>query len=287
MGLLAMLMILPLRAMEVTLVSFNIRYETSADGAWRAWSKRLPHVVAAVRQMNPDVMGVQEALHGQVEDLRKSLPDYSFYGVGRDDGKTKGETCGIFYRKAKYRADLSDAGTFWLSATPEVAGSKTWGNEIPRIATWLRLVEIASGKGFTLFNTHWDHQHQGSREKASILLAERIAARHHRSEPVALLGDFNATEGNPAVDGLAGRAVAAAGFPQNHKPLVDTYHSMHPQEKNRSTFNNWGNRRTGWNKLDHILCSSPCKVRRAEIIYPPEGEHPPSDHFPVRSEITW
>lgn len=286
MGLLVMLL-LPLRAGEVKLVSFNIRYEASQDRGWKAWTQRLPHVLAVIRAMNPDVLGVQEALHGQVEALRQDLPEYEFYGVGRDDGKTKGEYSGVFYRKERFRADLSDAGTFWLSDTPETPGSKTWGNEIPRIATWLHLVEISSGKGFTVFNTHWDHQHQGSRMKAAQLIAKRMDERRRVEEPVLLLGDFNATEGNPAMDYLAGRKTTKEAVEVWSKPLVDTYHSLHPQEKNRRTFNDWKSDRTGWLKLDHILCSSSCKVLSAEIVYPTHGQNPPSDHFPVTAVITW
>jgi len=281
------MMLLPLRAVEVKLVSFNVRYETSQDRGWKSWSQRLPYVVAAIRAMNPDVMGVQEALHGQVEALKRALPEYEFFGVGRDDGKTRGEYSGVFYRKDRFRAELSDVGTFWLSDTPEKPGSTTWGNEIPRIATWLYLVEISSGKGFTVFHTHWDHQNQGSRMKSAVLMAKRIDERRHADEPVVLLGDFNATEGNPAVDYLAGRQTSQEAAKLWSKPLVDCYHLLHPQEKNRRTFHDWKSERTGWAKLDHILCSSTCKVRSAEIIYPADGQNPPSDHFPVTAVVEW
>lgn len=267
--------------MKLTFVSYNIRYETTEDRYWRAWPARLHRLIETVRRMNPDVMGVQEALHSQVADMRLSLPDYDFYGFGRDDGKTRGEYSGIFYRRSRFTADLSDAGMFWLSATPEVPGSKTWGNEIPRITTWIHLRDQTTQRGFTVFNTHWDHRHQGSRVEAASLIARRIDARKSAREPVVLLGDFNATEGNPAVDHLAGRK------PGWTHALLDTYHTLYPQVKERRTLHFWQNHTSGWAKVDHILVSPPCQVKAAAILYPPKGEMPASDHYPVSTTIVW
>lgn len=276
------LLLPPLAAIELTVVTFNIRYDAKEDRAWRSWTERIKHVVAAVKQMNPDIMGVQEALPNQVADLRQQLSDYDYFGVGRDDGKNKGEACGIFYRKSRFRADPLAGGTFWLSSTPDVPGSKSWGNEIPRIATWLHLIEISSGKGLTLFNTHWDHQHQGSREKSAVLLRQRIESRQHRDSPVVLLGDFNAIENNPAILHLT-----TADSEKFSTTFIETFQAKNPDQKDRSTFHFWKNERHGTNKIDHIFCSSPCEVKSATIIYPPDGEYPPSDHFPVRCEVKW
>ena len=231
--------------------------------------------------MNPDVLGVQEALNAQVADLRLSLTDYEFYGVGRDDGRKQGEYSGIFYRRQRLTLDPDDAGTFWLSDTPQQPGSMTWGNQIPRIATWLHLRDNNSGRGLTVFNTHWDHIHQGSREKSATLISQRIDARKHRDEPVALLGDFNSTEGNPAVDLLAGRS---GGW--SHA-LLDTYQALHAGVKARRTLHFWNNNKDGWAKVDHILVSKPCQIVAAEIGYPEARNHPASDHFPVFSRVRW
>ena len=263
------------------IASYNIRYEEPKDHQWRSWPERLQRLIATIRRMDPDVLGIQEALHGQVADLRLSLPDYEFYGQGRDDGKQAGEYAGIFYRKSRLRADLTDAGVFWLSATPEVPGSRTWGNEIPRITTWLALHDMTTQRDFTVYNTHWDHRHQGSRLESSRLLQRRIDSRKKSHAPVILLGDFNATEGNPAVDVLAGRV---KGWQHS---LVDTYHTLHPQVKSRRTLHFWSNSRAGWLKVDHILVSAPVAVEAAEILYPRSGEMPASDHFPVSAIISW
>ena len=130
--------------LELKLMSFNIRYENPGDPGSRAWRQRVAGAVRMIREENPDVFGVQEALHGQAADLWASLPDFEFFGAGRDDGRRSGEYSGIFYQRVRFEVDSTDAGTFWLSDTPEKPGSMTWGNGIPRVATWLRLADRAT-----------------------------------------------------------------------------------------------------------------------------------------------
>ena len=111
--------------LELRLMSFNVRYENAEDLGLRAWRQRVIGAVRMIREENPDVIGVQEALHGQAADLWASLPDYEFIGAARDDGRRAGEYAGIFFRRARFEVDLSDSGTIWLSDTPERPGSKT------------------------------------------------------------------------------------------------------------------------------------------------------------------
>lgn len=271
-------------ALELNLMSFNIRYENSGDSAARAWPERLSGAVKMIRRQNPDVIGVQEALHGQAADLWASLPDYGFYGIGRDDGQRSGEYSGIFYRRDRFRPDLQQSGTFWLSDTPEQPGSASWGNEIPRVVAWLRLVDLATGRGFYIFNTHWDHRNQPSRERAAALIAQRIDSRANPDEPVALIGDFNSVEGNPGLIYLRGTRVTVAGEERDWpNGLVDTYQSLHPAEKNRRTLHLWRNSREGMAKIDHIFVSRGAKILEAEII---SSDVPMvSDHFPVTARI--
>lgn len=274
-------------ALDLTLATFNIRYENIAENDWRAWPARIDRVVRSVRAIGPDVLGIQEALHGQSADLRASLPDYEFHGIGRDDGRRAGEYSAILYRRDRF--EKSDGGTFWLSDFPEQPGSMTWGNDIPRVATWVRLVDRASGKGFHVFNTHWDHRNQRSRERAAPLMAGRIAARSHPEEPVILLGDFNATEGNPAVDYFTGKAVTLAGraMPPWQPPLVDTFQRLHPGVKDRRTLHFWEGHRTGWAKVDHILVSRGAEIAAAGIRVEKSRVEQPSDHFPVWAKVRW
>jgi endonuclease/exonuclease/phosphatase family metal-dependent hydrolase len=272
--------------LEITAASFNLRYENSGDPGSRSWRHRLVPVVRMVRRMNPDVMGVQEALHGQTADLWASLPDYGFYGVGRDDGKRAGEYSGIFYRRDRFTADPADRGTFWLSDRPDEPGSRTWGNVIPRVALWIYLTDNKTGRGIYVFNTHWDHQHQGSRERAAVLLAARIDARRHPAAPVVLLGDFNANESNPAVAWLHGAAARLPGARATWPgALTDTYQAIHPGEENRRTLHFWGASPKGTLKVDHILVSKGTRILTANI----HRDHTPmpSDHFPVSATVRW
>lgn len=260
--------------LQLRLMTFNVRYENDGDAGQRAWPRRVPGAVRMIRAERPDVFGVQEALHGQAADLWASLPDYEFFGAGRDDGHRTGEYAGLFFRRDRFDADFTDSGTFWLSDTPEKPGSKTWGNGIPRTATWLRLVDRASGRGFYVFNTHWDHRHQGSRERSARLLAERVGQRAARNEPVVVLGDFNAVERNPGLSTLRQEA-----------GLIDTFQNMHPWETARATLHFWRGSRAGLLKVDHILVSKGADVLAARIR--DQDEPMVSDHFPVTAEVAF
>jgi endonuclease/exonuclease/phosphatase family metal-dependent hydrolase len=260
--------------MELRLMSFNVRYENGEDLGSRAWRHRVPSIVRMIREESPDVIGIQEARHGQAADLWASLPDYEFVGQARDDGKRGGEYAGIFFRRDRFEADAADQGTFWLSDTPRQPGSKTWGNGIPRTATWLRLTDRATQRGFYVFNTHWDHRHQGSREQSARLTARRVRDRKRADEPTILLGDFNAVETNPAV----ARLVSEAG-------LIDTFQALHPGERNRRTLHFWSDSREGALKVDHILVSRGAVIMDAAIR---DGDQPMvSDHFPVTARVVF
>jgi endonuclease/exonuclease/phosphatase family metal-dependent hydrolase len=265
-------------------MTLNVRYESPNDLEARAWRNRIPGVVRMIRRLGPDCIGVQEAEHGQVADLWASLPDYEFFGVGREDGSRAGEYAGIFYRKDRFRPDPADCGTFWLSDTPEVPGSRSWGNEIPRVAAWVRLIDLATGRGFYLYNTHWDHRNQPSRERASLLMASRIDTRKHSGEPVAVIGDFNANETNPGLIYLTGRRTRLAGAERVWaNGLLDTYQALRAGEADRRTLHLWSGSREGALEVDHILVSRGAEIAEAAIVS--EDRPVVSDHFPVVARI--
>ncbi len=197
----------------LTVMSFNIRYSTANDGD-NHWKLRREFLFDVVREAAADLVGLQEALDDQVQELVAALPQYGVVGVGRDDGRTRGEYAAILYRRDRFR--VSDAGTFWFSDTPEVVASRSWGNSITRICTWARFID-RDGRAFWHYNVHLDHQSQPSRERSSALLAERIAARRILTEPVIVTGDFNAGETNPAVTRLTAPQGGAAA------PFVDSF----------------------------------------------------------------
>ena len=213
-----------------------------------------------------------------------SLPDYEFSGVGRDDGRRAGEYSGIFYQRDRFLLDDADCGTFWLSDTPERVGSKSWGNEIPRVAAWVRLMDRATGRRFYVFNTHWDHRNQPSRERAALLIAGRIDSRKHADEPVALIGDFNSMESNPGLIYLTGGRGAVAGSQQAWpNGLLDTYQSQHPAEKNRRTLHFWSGRRDGL-KVYFDADSGPDRVP-SPVVEPVAGSLPAAGGAVARSPL--
>src|SRR5690606_11157963 len=143
-----------------------------------AWHRRRDLLAEVIRDAAPDVVGLQEALATQLDDLARLLPQYSRLGVGRDDGDAAREHSAILYRTSRLEvAGGAEQGTFWLSVTPEVPGSKSWGNSIPRICTWARFIDREAppgSPGFYIFNTHLDHRSQPSRERAIELIAARM-----------------------------------------------------------------------------------------------------------------
>ena len=98
---------------------------------WPITRQRRERAVRVIQESSPDLLGVQEAREGQIADFKSALPDYEFYGLGRDDGKTGGEFSGIFFRKIRFTQTA--AGSFWLSATPDKPGTTFSFNELPRI----------------------------------------------------------------------------------------------------------------------------------------------------------
>lgn len=272
-------------SLELKAATFNIRNDQNTEKFTdRNWPERAANAVRLIRRMSPDVMGMQEVTHGQAADLRASLPDYDFYGIAREDGLRKGEYAAIFYRGDRFIRDETDCGTFWLSSTPGKPGSMTWGNTFPRIATWVRLLDRATGRHFYVFNTHFDHRHQGSREQAAVLISDRIDRRRHPDEPVVLLGDFNAREDNPAVAYLAGKLGPVAGTQRQWRNgLIDTFQLTHPKEQNRRTLHLWSGSLEGGLKVDHILVSRGARVIESAIVV--DALPFSSDHFPVTTRV--
>ena len=264
-------------AFEIDALSFNIRFDTSKDGE-NAWPKRKEMVGQWVKSESPDVIGLQEALRHQIDDIKKVATAYSEYGVGRDDGKSRGEHCTILYLKKRFSLDKSDCGTFWFSDTPEKIASKSWGNEIPRICTWARFIEKKTEKGFYVYNVHYDHRSQPSRLGASELIIQRISKRKRSNEPIILMGDFNASENNPAIK----------IFKDEPLNLVDTFRVVKPDEKMVKTFHGFRGGSFSGGKIDHVfMLPKMGKVSSAEIVRFNKDKRYLSDHYPVRAKLSF
>lgn len=180
-------------------MTFNLRYASSKPP--NAWPQRRPVMRECLEQAGPDLIGTQEGLYQQIKDLTHDLPQYAWIGLGRDGG-TRGEFMAVFYRKERFEPIEYDH--FWLSDTPSVIASATWGNSNRRTVTWVKFLDRQTQRQFYFFNTHLDHQVQGAREKSAPLIHERIDALRP-SLPIVLTGDFNAVAGkNKAYDILVG-----------------------------------------------------------------------------------
>ena len=267
--------------LKLQVMSFNIRYGSANDGI-NHWKNRKEMVCDVIRKHPSDVVGLQEALRFQIDVIREALPVYGEIGVAREDGNNEGEYSSVLYRTERF--GVGESGTFWLSDTPEVAGSNTWGNACVRICSWARLIETKTGRGFYVFNLHLDHISQSSREKSAVLLAERIKNRRYK-DPFVVTGDFNAGEDNPVIAYLKGK-IAVEG-PDGSKmktpvPMIDTFRVLHPDEEDVGTFNGFKGNRQG-DKIDYVFVPPGTKILEAEILYDNVDERYPSDHYPVSS----
>lgn len=256
-------------APELSIMSFNIRYGTARDGADH-WRNRHDLVFDVIRDHEPDIVGLQEALRFQIDEILEACPEYVAVGVGRDDGATRGEYCAIMYRPDVVM--LASCDTFWLSDTPREPGSTSWGNSITRICTQARFVHRASGEPFYVFNTHFDHQSQPARVRSAQAIVEEIAQRQFPASPVVITGDFNADENSEEITTIK-------------RVFADTYRLAHPDATGTGTFNAFKGHKGG-PKIDYVFVNpSHCEVVTAAIIHDHDDGRYPSDHFPVSARI--
>ena len=249
----------------VTVISYNIRFVTHRDGD-NQWKYRAVASPAMIKDYAPDVFGVQEAVFEQLEYLDEKLPNYSFVGVGREDGKQKGETMAIFYNVKKVK--LLDWGTYWLSETPDVP-SKGWDAACKRTATWTLMEMKDSGKKFFYVNTHLDHVGVSAQQKGLDLIVSRIAEMNPDGLPMILTGDFNVEPKNPVLTEL------------NTKMLNAKFTAE--KTDSRATFNGWGERAI---VIDYIYYAGFSACPEYETIVRQYKNVPYiSDHYPIVAKL--
>ena len=249
--------------------TFNVRCANSGDGEHH-WENRRAPLLNLLQDWSPDVLGLQEPLLRQLDDIRHALPDYESVAVGRDDGRNAGEFCPIFYRASRF--ECVDTGAFWFSETPAVPGSRGWGCNYSRLCSWAELKERNGGQAFRVYNLHWDHESQTARENSGLLLREVLRSV---VGPCLVLGDFNADAGNPAV-----ALLTAPGSPLTQSALSPE------QQREPGTFHGFTGTPTE-PPIDHILLSPDWSVLSAEVLYG-DGRRPfVSDHFPVAATLQW
>jgi endonuclease/exonuclease/phosphatase family metal-dependent hydrolase len=248
------------------LATFNIR--TPIDKPPNAWTCRVDRVRALIQLHRFDLMGLQEATEKQIDDLLTE--GWAYVGVGRDDGKRGGEASCIFYKKARF--EVLESGTFWLSETPEVPGSKSWDTACTRICTWARMTDRKTGKAFVYFNTHLDHMSAAAREQGMALILKRIKAID-KVIPVLLTGDMNA--------GPDSKPIALA-----KEVLRDAFAlSRTPHTGPVATINSFKFRKKATACIDYIFVSTGVSVLTHATLDDSEKELYPSDHFPVVADV--
>jgi endonuclease/exonuclease/phosphatase family metal-dependent hydrolase len=258
----------------LNVMTFNIRLNVAADSL-NAWPYRKDKVASQVLFYEADILGVQEALPDQMRDLQERLPQYKHVGVGRDDGKEKGEFSAIFYDTT--RLSLLESNTFWLSETPEVAGKKGWDAALPRIVTWAKLRDRKTGKLFFAFNTHFDHMGQMARRQSARLLLQKVN-EIAGSTPAIITGDFNAKPSDEPIQIITGIS--------DPFHLIDTKAvSVTPHYGPSGTFTGFQSKERDDQPIDHIFIKGKWKVMKHATISESWGGRFASDHFAVMVSV--
>jgi endonuclease/exonuclease/phosphatase family metal-dependent hydrolase len=253
-------------AQELDVMSYNIRYASPNDGP-NLWENRKGAMVETLSNINPDLLGLQEVLHTQLLELTNGLKEYSYIGVGREDGKTMGEYSPILYRKDTF--EVLDSGTFWLSDTPSQI-SVGWDAALERICTYARFLHRQSGKEFWMLNTHFDHVGVLARANAARLILEKINTLNTSSLPVVVTGDFNLEPYEEPIQ------IMQSAFEDVQKALASS-------ARNYGTYNGFDTRSSGERRIDYIFQKG-FKLREADHPWlKTKNGYWLSDHHPVRA----
>ena len=250
-------------------MTYNLRY--ASDTPPNAWAVRLPVALAMLEATAPDLFGTQEGLYRQVKDIDQAMSDYDWIGVGRDGG-SRGEFMAIFYRRD--RLEPLEFDHFWLSDTPAVVGSTSWGNTNIRMVTWVRFRDRRTERQFIAINTHFDHRIREAREKSASLILQRVGT-FDQNLPIILLGDFNARADQSAVYNIL---VADNGF-------RDSWHTAEKRGDAIDTFHNYRPVGDSGRRIDWILTRGPVQTLSTEVITFSQDGQCPSDHYPVSADV--
>lgn len=275
--LLAALLALPAAAKEradrFSAMTYNIRLDIASDGD-NAWSHRRSALTGLVAYYAPDLVGMQEVLLHQKQAVETDLPAYQFVGVGRDDGKEKGEFSPLGFRRDRFA--LVASGTFWLSPTPAIPG-KGWDAAYPRVASWARLTNKATKRKLLVVNTHMDHVGQVARFESARQIRRWIAGHRKANETVVLMGDFNSATDSPA---YAAIVEAGAGALRDTLAISRT-----PHFGPLGTFTGFKIEQVAASPIDHIFVSDGVAVLRHATLTQQMGGKLLSDHYPVLADL--
>ncbi len=262
----------------VRVMSFNIRYGTARDGD-NAWPHRRQAVFGVIRDFGPDILGTQETLAFQLDELLEAFPSFAAVAAGRDDGREAGEMAAVLYDRDRF--EPLDSGHLWLSETPAVPGSRGWDAALPRIATWVKLRDqtVPQDAPILFLNAHFDHVGERARLESARLIRRSLATLGVGCRLV-VTGDFNAAEASPPYAALFADAEAGT-------KLLDTLRVAVPQATGpEGTFNGFVPSNTAGERIDWIGCSADWRVVAASIDHTVVAGRTPSDHWPVTAVLT-
>lgn len=280
------------RPTTINVASYNLRQANSGDSAnGNGWGQRYPVIAQMVQFHDFDIFGTQECFLHQLQDMKKSLRGYDYIGVGRDDGKEKGEHSAIFYRTDKF--EVIEKGDFWLSETPDVPG-KGWDAVLPRVCSWGHFKCKDTGFEFLFFNLHMDHVGKQARVESAFLVQKKMEELG-ANLPAILTGDFNVDQTHQSYDALVSKGV-----------LCDAYEKADFRYATNGTFNSFDPNNFTESRIDHVFVSPVFHVKKYGVLtdtYRSEKEkkqkadvkdapqeitvkayqaRTPSDHFPVK-----
>ena len=262
-------------AYQLRVLSFNVRVLSNEDGPLNLWESRRDALCNYVKQVHPDIFGMQEVTKPQLIDIVDRIPGYTHIGVARDDGKEKGEYIPVFYRTERY--NLIDKGWFWLSETPDKP-SKGWNAACIRIATWVILEDKKDKTRFFYCNTHFDHISVQARMESAKLTKKKFKMIAGNL-PMFFTADFNTNEFEKTYDLLCNY-----GYPYS-----DTWKTAKKREGGPATFNGWGKAENIINKKIDFIFVSPFIQATKAVIHDSSfgGGHYLSDHNCIWADVNW
>lgn len=253
------------------LMTYNIKNAADILPSPHSWEERKGMIKELIQHESPDLLGMQECLVGQVFDAAEMLPEYDWVGLGREGG-SKGEYAAIFFKKNRFK--VLEYDHFWLSDTPHVIGSTSWGNSITRMVTWVRFVDVRTNLQFYHMNTHFDHESSNARVKSAQLIIKKID-EFDPNLPIIVTGDFNEDRHSKPYE-----------FFLKEGALSDTWNMTNLRENEElGTFNDFHDPHGGKECIDWILVKGNIKTESVGIVANHAKGRFPSDHFPVVANL--
>ncbi len=240
-------------AQNLKVGSFNIRYENARDyAAGNGWDDRYPWICSFLRYERPDIFGSQEVLHDQLLDMAGALPGYAYVGVGRDDGKEKGEYEPVFWRTERFK--LLDSGNFWISETPERPGLG-WDAACIRVCTWVYLKDRITKRRIRFFNLHLDHVGVVARREGAKLIVSKIRELSRKGDVVFVTGDFNVDQTNEIYQTFVTSGILEDSF----EAAADRYAPV-------GTINTFDPNALSNSRIDHVFVTAGTRVDNYAVL---------------------